>query len=83
MKIIASQKWGYYQLFSGIGIEGKKLLDIGGGKATAGFLFSSRLKKYVCVDSYEGHGNPKENFNIVLKMIRDRDIKNMEIKKWT
>ena len=35
----------------------------------------------MCVDPYEGHGNPKENFNIVLKMIQDRDIKNMEIKK--
>ncbi len=81
MKIIASQKWGYNQLFSGIGIEGKKLLDIGGGKATAGFLFSSRLKKYVCVDPYEGTGNPKENFNLVTNLVKEKNIKNMEIKK--
>lgn len=81
MKIRESDKWAYYQLFNDIDLEGKKLLDIGGGKATVGFYYSSKLGKYVCVDSYEGHGNPKENFNIVLKMIRDRDIKNMEIKK--
>ena len=81
MKIRESDKWAYYQLFNDIDLEGKKFLDIGGGKATVGFYYSSKLDKYVCVDSYEGHGNPKENLNIVLKMIRDRDTKNMEIKK--
>ena len=74
MEITASEKWGYYQLFSGIGIEGKKLLDIGGGKATVGFLFSSRLKKYVCVDPYEGTGNPEENFNLVTNLVKEKNI---------
>jgi len=31
MKIRESDKWAYYQLFSDIDLEGKKLLDIGGG----------------------------------------------------
>ena len=58
MEITGSDKWAYYQLFNDIDLEGKKLLDIGGGKATAGFYYSSKLSKYVCVDPYEGHGNP-------------------------
>ncbi len=38
MKIRESDKWAYYQLFNDIDLEGKKLLDIGGGKAISNFL---------------------------------------------
>ena len=31
MKIRESDKWAYYQLFNDIDLEGKRLLDIGGG----------------------------------------------------
>lgn len=81
MEIKQSAKWVYQQLFSKIDLQGKKLLDVGGGKAIVGFYYSNKLSKYVCVDTYEGEGNPKENLDIALRSIRDRNIKNMEIKK--
>jgi len=81
MEIKQSAKWVYQQLFGDIELQGKKLLDVGGGKAIVGFYYSSKLNKYVCVDTYEGEGNPKENLDFALRTIGGRNIKNMEIKK--
>ena len=81
MKIKASDIWANFQLFREIDLKGKTLLDIGGGKALTGFYYSTKLKRYVCVDTYEGHGNPKENFDAAIKAIKDGNIKNMEIMK--
>ena len=81
MEIKQSARWVYQQLFDNIELQGKKLLDVGGGKALVGLYYSNKLRKYVCVDTYEGHGNPKKNLDIALRTIGDRNIKNMQIKK--
>lgn len=83
MEISASDKWAYSQLFNNIDLKGKRLLDIGGGRAIIGFYYSDKLGSYVCVDPYEGRGNPKENLELALKTIQDKDINNMEIKRMT
>ena len=78
-----SSEWVYQQLFelNNINLDGKILLDIGGGNAGIGFYFYKELKKYYCVDSYEGDGNPKDNYEKVLNKIDQDNIENMIIEK--
>ncbi|UCC96027.1 MAG: class I SAM-dependent methyltransferase, partial [Candidatus Omnitrophota bacterium] len=79
MNIEKSTVWAYQQMFDNIDLGEKDLLDVGGGKAIAGFLYGKSLRHYVCIDTYQGRGNPSENFQITQNKIKSENIRNMEI----